>query len=79
MLVTTSTTIDDLRGAEVFTVFADNGKDAYIAATKAVKLTGFLGEPQLGTISGKDGELRHLVRVWKSLPMSTDATSILGI
>ena len=79
MLVTATTTINDLRGCDVFTVFADSGKDAYTAASKAIKLVGFAGEPQLGSIIGRDGETRHLVRVWKSAPSSTDASDLLGI
>lgn len=77
--MTTSTTLDNLRSADVFTVFADSNTEAITAANKAMKIVGFQGDPQLGTILGRDGQARHMVRVWKSLPSSTDASGVLGI
>jgi len=77
--ITSSTKLADLINCDVFTVFADTPAEAFMASQSATAKVSFEGVPQTGATTGKDGATRHYVRVWKSAPATTDATSILGI
>ena len=80
LFITDNTTVKDLaKAGEVFTVFADSSQQAIDTAKLVNGKVRFKGDFQLGDAPGKDGNTRYLCRVWKSAPMSTDASSLLGI
>lgn len=79
ILVDSTTTVQMLSSAAVFTVFADSPNAAIAAAETAKAKVKFEGTPQLGSVIGKEGATRHFVRVWKSAPLTSDASALLGI
>lgn len=79
MPIKADTTLADLLNCDVFTVFADSANEAIAGANAATAKVNFKGIPQTGSVLGKDGNTRHFVRVWKSAPISTDASALLGI
>jgi hypothetical protein len=79
ILIGTETTVADLAKADVFTVFADSSQQALDTAKATASKMSFAGDFQLGNIIGKDNQVRHLVRVWRTAPLTTDASALLGI
>lgn len=79
ILVDSTTTVEMLSSAAVFTVFADSAQEALKASAIVNAGVNFQGLPQMGSVIGKEGATRHFVRVWKSAPLTTDASALFGI
>lgn len=63
--------------AVMFDSYADREKALQLALSRKTAL-GFLGEPQEGATSGRDGNPIYYFRIWKSAPMSQTVDKLFG-
>ena len=63
--------------AVMFDSYADRESALQLAVSRKTAL-GFLGEPQEGATSGRDGNPIYYFRVWKSAPVSQTVDKLFG-